>query len=270
MINHRFRSDFTPIKQRDFAASLRVSMRMCKGIISRHSWTDPVYHYFDLNAGTGMDDEEEGSPVIFLRLALQEGIPFRAWFFERPKRARKLAHVLEGFCRDHPGLPGTFSIVPGDHRLMLPPILGSFASHPRRVFGLVYSDPSGQAPFGLIRRFSGIPCFERTDFLIYVNGTIYKRCVKSLCHPGHSRIVEHLLSLRKRKVHVRDHLGPWQWSFALCTNSTQFPELRGNGFFDVESDEGRAILTKINLTNEELEAIGFERPRRIVQTRLFD
>ena len=266
-----YTSEFSGYKQRDYAAHLLVSMRMCKSILGRHEWAHPVYHYFDLYAGPGTDGIDEGSPIIFLKTAQLVGLPVRAWFFERsPRKAKILRRSVEEYLGKSDGFSAEVSVLVGDNASAVPDVIDAISRESRRVFGLVYADPYGPPSFDVLRVFSAHRFLERLDLLIYLNATALKMCLGHPHCPRHKTgLDEGLASLGKRVVHVRECLGAWQWSFAYCTNTERFPQLRQNGFHSIATERGRKILTRLTCTREELKAMGFELHPREFQRPLF-
>jgi three-Cys-motif partner protein len=256
-------SEHTPGKQEDFGHILAMQMNMVGGITK-------TYHYFDLCSGSGSEDGFDGSPLIVLRKAARRGLSLRAWFFDaRVRKCKALEKRIADFRGSHPDFDVETHVIPGDCEHTVPEMLRAFGGERRRFFGLIYSDPYGIPPFEVLRVFTRLPCFFRTDILTYLSATAHKRAFFSPIHDEDRRIDDHLRTLGKRFIMVREPRSEHQWSFALGTNAANFPEVKDRGFYNINSPRGRHILTVLRHKNLELEALGFVRERPATQGRLF-
>jgi three-Cys-motif partner protein len=268
-------SAYTAVKQDHFGVSMRVHSTIIRGILRSHpEWTEPYYYYIDMTAGSGSEDGFDGSPLIAMRTLAEAGVRTRAFFLE--KDANKLSELrrrLTALLSLYPDFHCEHEFIPGDHAETFVPLLRSIRhslpDRGRKIYGLVYSDPYGVPPFDTLRAISYGDCFERLDILTYLSATACKRVLKSSIHPESRSIADHLRSLRKRTIHVRNQVSAHQWSFAFCTNATNYPMLRGNGFWSIDSEQGRRILMELSMTNEELKAAGIKKRPRQHQGNLF-
>jgi len=78
-------SQATVSKQDGLDKILRQHIATCKIILNKHQWCSQEYHYFDINAGCGFNEEEgcPGSPIVFLDVAHEHGIKYQAAFIEK-------------------------------------------------------------------------------------------------------------------------------------------------------------------------------------------
>lgn len=265
----------TAEKQDHFGSFMRLQSRMVGSIIARNpDWIESEYIYIDMTSESGSVNGFDGSPIIALRILAEAGIPTRAFFMEKSRRklSQLEARAVE-LLRKHPQSDCKFETIVGDHKRTFAPLLrrlrASVQESGRRIFGLVYSDVYGVPPFDTLRLMSSSDCFSRLDVLNYFSPAICKRILKSSTHPEQRRIEDHLRSLRKKTIHIREQVANFQWTFSLCTNCTDFPRLRSAGFWPINSDQGRRIMTELNMTNEELKAAGIAKRIRQRQGQLF-
>jgi three-Cys-motif partner protein len=239
-------SGSTPTKDAHFREILDVHIRCTKAILAKcekkyPKWANPAYHYFDLNAGPGIDTaSRHGSPMVFLDLIEHYQMNYRAVLFERDKKnsADLIANVGE-----------KAEVVTGDHIETFP---SYFNKAQKNTFGLVYSDPSGNVPpFELLADWSSYPSYARTDVLIYVSSANVKRALKSPKAQLESRLDELIHLINKRFWIVREPQNKHQWTFLIGTNWIDFPAFERIGFHKTTSEKGKEIMYRLNTTNEE-------------------
>jgi len=248
-------SDYTVYKQRHLGAVLNAHLRICSAILRRATWAHEEYHYFDLHAGPGRYTHNglnlAGSPLIFLDNLKTMGVRCHAVFFEIDDSLRT---ELVRNIRPYLDLPGLSVSINGDHEQFLPCYFGPPQKRPKRIFGLVYADPTGKAPpFGLLSRMFRQKRFSTLDLLLYFSATNLKRQLKAPGCQFNSRLKEVLMVIDKRHWIVREPYGRHQWTFLIGTNWTDFPVFERLGFHRWDSDEGQRILDILNYTNEELD-----------------
>lgn len=228
----------TPTKDAHFREILRTHLRIAKSIIRRYSWANPKYHYWDLNAGPGIDfNQRVGSPLEFISQANEQEIDYQAWFFERE---RKTAERLMGFVGDNA------HVMTGDHNILLPPMMTKSPN----MFGLIYCDPSGNVPsFDLLGQFS--QRYRLVDILIYISSANIKRGLMSSMNIRTKRLSEYMGLINKKFWIVRQPQDKHQWTFLLATNWTDFPVFESIGFHRMDSAIGKEIMHRLNTTNKE-------------------
>ena len=228
----------TPTKDAHFREILRTHLRIVKAITKRYAWADPRYHYWDLNAGPGIDDQRRvGSPLEFIAQTDEMEVDYRAYFFEKDE---KVAARLEGFVGDKA------QVFIGDHHLTLPPLF-----HPKpNCYGLIYCDPSGNVPsFDLLGKFS--ERYKLVDILIYISSANIKRGLMSPMNVCVKRLSEYMSLIQKKHWIVRQPRDKHQWTFLLATNWTNFPVFESIGFHRTDSEIGQEIMHRLNTTTKE-------------------
>ena len=239
-------SGCTPTKDAHFREILDVHIRCTRAILAKCEkkyprWANPAYHYFDLNAGPGIDAAGRmGSPMVFMDLIEQYQMNYRAILFEKDKKSATDLITSVGDRAE---------VVIGDH-------LETFPSYFNRVkkntYGLVYSDPSGNIPpFDLLGDWSSYPSFARTDALIYISSANVKRALKSPTAHLCARLDELVALINKRFWIVREPQAKHQWTFLIGTNWIDFPAFERIGFFKTTSGRGQEIMRRLSYTNEE-------------------
>jgi len=250
-------SDYTSYKQLHLGVILKTHLRICQAILTRKpEWSRREYHYFDLNAGPGLylyqDEFIKGSPLLFCEAWRTIAIPCQAHFFEINDSLRtELIWHLRNFMDHHPEMAFSFL---GDHRKFLPCYFDEAdAQKPRKKFGLVYSDPTGQLPpFNLLARMFKGKSYSTLDVLIYLSATNIKRQLFAYGCKLNQRLEDLLQAIPKKYWIVREPCGRHQWTFLLGTNWTNFPIFETLGFHRIDSAIGKSIITKLNYTNEEM------------------
>lgn len=253
-IDHRAGySEDTAVKQRDFSYVLGVLLKVAQSCM-RQEWAHREFLYFDLNAGPGAVGGIEGSPLIFTRLALQLGLPFRAFFFEQDDdSAESLRLALEAVTP--PAERHRLRIVRGDHCHGVPWVLGEhlgvLTSRQRKwAYGLAYGDGNGKtdAPFAPMADLAS--AFPRVDLLLNVNATVYKR--QRGGDPAAGFLLDDVSGIRKAHRLIRKPVGIHQWTMVFQTNWSGAPEFGQIGFRNLRSAEGRAIAEKVNFSKREI------------------
>jgi hypothetical protein len=247
-------SDETERKEADFRGLLRMHINICKGIMSA-GWAAP-YLYVDLHAGPGLLEHKgrrfDGSPMIAKDLLTRAGIPTETVHFEQdPDVAARLRDAMSNPCAlFDPGLLTT-QIRDQPFQSGFPEWL-SESGHQANRYGLVYSDPiRDEIPYATLNQAAEM--LPRVDLLAYVSATQYKRRRgQDLQRNGSSErplLGDHIRAVNKRIALIREPLGAWQWTFVLWTNWTQMPEWERRGFWRLNSDKGRHVLDRLNLTD---------------------
>jgi hypothetical protein len=233
-------SKHTPQKQQSLEAYLNLNMVLFKMIARKHpDWNMPPYCFIDLNAGPGQDtDGQDGSPLIFCRLAGEHGIKYRAHFYERE-------HDHAETLQKHLDLGNyTDAIVhPQDHYVLLNETIVRGGIQ----FGAIYSDPSNAAPpWDVLTVLSAkVP---RMDILINLACASYKRQVEL---PNYVHLDKRILDLKKYWF-VRKPIGKHQWSILFGTNWNDYPgEMVNQGFYSTKKEPGLSIFKRLVYTNDE-------------------
>lgn len=246
-MSDRWISAETEPKEGHFRGLMHWHAQMCRGILAR--WSSQPYLYVDLHAGPGILEFNgrtfAGSPLIAQDVLSRAGFPSLSLHYEQsPTVAARLAEALwtPTSLLDTPSMDTTpVTAEPCEQGFAR--WLDTNGRQPDR-YGLVYADPIGkEIPHALLNHAAKM--LPRVDLLSYVSATGYKR-------RGTRRFADDVAAVAKRYVLVREPLGAWQWTFVLWTNWEKFPEWRRIGLHRIESERGRQILDKLNLTDREL------------------
>jgi hypothetical protein len=267
-------SGSTREKWKRFEYLLGVHAEMCRLIMVKHRWADSAYSYFDFFAGPGLYDESDhtgltgefGSPVRALRILeplFNEQVGEAA--NGEPLGIRTIIHdplVWDRLysCLSHLGmLRGIIGDLPCEQAIddLLENWPSMTGCSPWKPLGLAFFDPNGQPPWASIKAFGSEKTFNRIDLLINVNSTVGKRVRKSPIHAETLTPTQHLVELGKDDVYLWEPTPGdiHQFALAYCTNGP-FPEFRKLGFHFINSDKGRRIADRIDMTAEERKARG--------------
>lgn len=259
----------TQLKQNHFRMFMQAHMRIVQSIMEHNQWVFPRYIYFDLNAGPGRYEDEEGievvgSPIQTLTVADGMNLPVWAWFCEQDKNSCELlrAELRQRGMQERGDeftdgatsawlYEGSYTIgLPQSLSVLLDPSLAS-----RQYYGLIYSDENGSLPpFALLRL-----CAQQLrycDILIHAAAAPIKRQFYSPVHPLMRRLDELMATVPKDCWIVRDPYGKHQWSFLIGTNWDAFPRFKRQGFWAINSPEGASILRRLSLNREEFNGQG--------------
>ena len=241
----------TEAKEADFRGILDMHITICKGILRRHQAAP--YLYADLYAGPGHLEFNGrrflGSPLIAQELLTRAGIPYEAIHFEKdPEVAARLAEAL--------WVPTSLVDVPNADSAPIyneafqdgfPRWLERAGRQPDR-YGVVYADPiRDEIPHELLNQAARM--MPKVDLLSYVSATQYKR--RRGVDSGRPYLADHIGAVDKRIALIRKPLGAWQWTFVLWSNWVNLPDWQRRGFYRLDSEDGRLILDRLNLTARE-------------------
>ena len=234
-------SECTADKESGLGQLLGLHMEICQAILRKHPYFPRDYYYFDITAGSGSNDGANcyGSPVVFLQEAARRGLQYQATFIEKDSiNSANLGKALWSYSGNH-------SILNCNHQDVLATLIDGV---PKSAFGMIYVDPNGEPPFGLLSDVSRLEPCKRMDMLVYASASTVKR--RRTVHGGKS-LVEHMESIDKRYWLIRDHQSKFQWTFLLGTNWVEFPSWETRGFYRLQSEKGREILDELNWTKRE-------------------
>lgn len=252
-------SSETEPKEEDFRGIVDMHVRICKAIRAR--WGGPPYLYADLFAGPGHLEfngrKFVGSPLIVPDIATRHGLDYESVCFEiDPATAGRLRVALADYN-------GHTTVVAEPCQEGFPRWLLERGIERDRL-GLVYSDPiRDEIPHALLNKAAAR--FPKVDLLSYVAATQYKR--RRGVNPTRPLLSEHIASVRKRNVLIREPIGTWQWTFILWSNWVDLPEWTRRGFHRLDTEKGARILDRLDLTEREQhetanEPLPFEPPYR--------
>lgn len=244
-------SEYTSVKQEVFTKFLDLQLRIARGAIRNNKFrnTDRVFYYFDLNAGPGIVDNRNGSPMIFIDSVKELQMSFKAFLIEKEKSNY---HQLVENLQVYNGRRIFGKVYPlcGDHCEVMSGCAAKIKNDMTK-YGLIYTDPSGGIPpFKLLENISKLKDFKRVDMLIHCPSVTIKRCFK---RNGSERLEEFLEPIEKKHWLISEPHGPHAWTFLFGCNWTKFPDFAQIGFHKLfESKKGKNIFTRLNYTKEEL------------------
>jgi hypothetical protein len=207
--------------------------------------------------GSPVRAEQILKPLFFgqtAEAANGEPLGVRAFFYD-PESAARLQS-----CLRHLGIRGgLIDDLPCDEAV--PDLIARWPTltgcSPWKALGLAFFDPNGQPPWASIQTFATQKSFNRIDLLINVNSTVVKRVRKSPVHAESLMPTQHLVALGKDDVYLwePEPTDIHQFALAYCTNGP-FPEFRKLGFHFINSDRGRRIADRIDMTTQERKSLG--------------
>jgi three-Cys-motif partner protein len=239
----------TPRKRHDFKDYQRLHLQVARAVMNRSDWAGDIYHYVELYAGPGRPGGEEGTPLIFVENALEEGGEWNAYFCEiDPESVQRLGTELSTYGRV---AFERSAVYPRDHREAVIEIASHIQARSpgKRAFGLIFADPNGTRLDEEIESIQTLSeAHPRMDILLYLSATSIKRS-RSLF--GSSSLLERLAAIGKQRMLIREPHTEQQWTFVLLTNWGQYPDWRRRSFHDSNSKAGARILEKLELTPKE-------------------
>ncbi|AFY37545.1 hypothetical protein Lepto7376_1188 [[Leptolyngbya] sp. PCC 7376] len=256
-------SDNTATKQEQFKYFATVHLNICQnGIFKRHqgkSWLSAKYHFIDLNAGTGINEEYgKGSPIIFLEKSQELNVDTSCFFVDIEQNI--IDELKDNVAKISAKTSHSYFSIGNKKALeQISSIIQSNTSN-KAVYGLVYSDENGNIPpFEELSKFFSQQHLSKIDVLIYFSATNIKRVLKSAEQENCKRLAEYICDLPKTHWQVRQLEDRHQWCFLFGTNWSNksgkmgYPEIRKLGFRDIQSREGQKILEQASYTNDELD-----------------
>lgn len=246
-------SSTTPIKQDHFRNILRTHMNIGVALAKKHYWCGNTYWYFDLNAGPGYDLQmNPGSPVIFLEEAINRSNgQFKGVFIEEHQDIyTELFMVEKTFA-----LPENVKMYlhNDDHDHAMKEYFKIKIK--RSLPGLVYADGNGIPNFDLLAKISRQSLFKMMDILINCPAAAIKRS-RNCGKTKECRTLQEMLSaIKKKHWIIREPYNKFQWTMLIGSNWNQFPSFKKQGFYPIDSLEGKEIFEKLNYTKPELQLI---------------
>lgn len=239
--------DITELKQRGLGFAFRVGLNVIR------KWPQYRYHYFDLHAGSGFNNEANciGSPLTFISEAKRINCLnyFAAFCDHNEMQIKQLMRHPEldhqrcfAFHGDNSGL-----------LLMAPEIISRLSKESLRyAIGAVLSDPNGaEVPIDGIVDFAKV-C-PRIDVIFHWNSTITKR-LRNGIKPQQITLDEVVRIVPKDHWLIREPAGIHQFTMAIGSNYP-FNDYKAMGFYHLDSPRGRDILQRCSLSQREIEKL---------------
>jgi three-Cys-motif partner protein len=251
----------SPQKFADFRGVVDIVVKRAMGALRKYpAWHRP-YTWVDLTSGPGVDCFSDGNcldgtPIIAMdklrAVSASLGVPFEASFFEQhDQRCATLERELA--TRYGPQMPAgdDYEVIHGDSRQWLQQIISS--RHLNGTLGAFVYDPTKQVDLDFLADIARSPNRSRYDLLVYVSASSIKRPrnLPARYQTDRRTLVERLQAIPKIKWIVRRPSGPSGWSWFIGTNDPKFPVWTQRGFFDIATPEGRAVINRMNLTEDE-------------------
>ena len=245
----------TPTKLDHLKAIVEMHVKITRAVLKKNPHYERAYHFIDATAGPGEYEvngkEVEGSPIVFLSVAENQQLRYKADLIERePVNVDSLRKRLpKSSC-------GRVVIHCCDSAEVIPKLL---SSKDENQLGLYFVDPS-----------TGIPHFEtvayvsemrpRMEVLMYLSATNLKR----ICAVTPEPLFDRMQGIDKSHWMVREPFprDRHQWTFLLGSNTDLFTNYKKIGFYRLDSEEAQAFFPRLNLTAK-------QRMERL-QPRLFD
>lgn len=253
--------DCTEIKIAHFSKIVGMHLAITQAVLKKYSdLYQQCYRYIDLTAGKGQspDGKIKGSPIAFLEQAESESftLPYKADFIEcEPKNIGELEKVLDDEKESRGWKSANWQFHCGKYQDEVPLILKRKSSE----FGLVFVDPSGDMPdFDTLHYIAEMR--PKMEILIYLPSTNVKRTYQYT----EKRLTDYITAVGKTNWLIRRAISwdQFKWTFLLGSNASIFKDYKNIDFYRLESNQGKDILDKLNLT--EKERFESHRPRLII------
>jgi hypothetical protein len=241
----------TPTKMSHFQSIIEMHLSIAHAVALRNPETfTNVYRYIDCTAGCGYVPEMgiKGSPLVFLDRMIEKfcNYEFIADFIERdPDNAKKLDHEIEEMIKSK-SINGSYNVYCETYQKKLLELLPSID---KRELGLVYIDPSGDAPnIDSLKHI--VKMRPRMEILLYIPSTNVKRAKG---YTGYN-LVSYMHETGKKYWLIRRPrpCDPHKWTFLLGTDTDRFERYKKIDLFRTDDPIGIEVLDALNLTGKEL------------------
>lgn len=245
--------DTTQGKQDDFRDMIALHINIVDRITEakENQWRRR-YTYIDTNAGPGFYKGLTGSPLHFLDEIEKTTIPYKAIFVEKEiVNAQSLDQIIQQRSLRHPP-----TIINDCNENALRSYV---RENQQATYGMIYHDPNGEPSFDLLAEVSKSPSIRIMDIMISVGACLIKRKRgEEKSRKGYTDIVrfnDGISTINKTTWIIRKPQGSKQWTFAIGSNWSNFPDWKKRGFYRLDSEMGQAILHELTYTDEERNAM---------------
>ncbi len=206
------------------------------------------YRYLDLTAGKGLlPNSLVGSPLIFLEQA--EGLSdfsYRADFVESiSDNLVTLKSNVKAEALKHGWECSNLHFHNGQYEQTIPHL---FQEIDTRELGLIFVDPSGEAPSLDALKYVSEKR-PRMEILIYISTTNLKR----VQHITGQRLSDYMQQVGKKHWLIRKPIS-WdshKWTFLLGSNTNIFKDYKKIDFLRLDSEEAQEFYPKLELTEKQ-------------------
>lgn len=247
----------TEAKERGLSLTFQSNLWVFRRLKSRFSNSKFKYFHFDLNCGSGWNDDVDciGSPIAFVDSASAVGVEsYYAGFCDNDEQTISILsnHIkIATDERCHCFYEDNVDFVSKIRNIII-----ENGENPDKVIGMVLSDPNGTSvPIDALSELSvSVP---RLDIAIHWNSAAFKR-VRGAFGVDRPTLELALSKIKKEHWFIRKPIGRWQWTMLIGRNynSTEIPE----GFYALNSPSGQSIFAKCNYTENEFKEFGFILP----------
>jgi hypothetical protein len=233
--------DATEIKQRGLSFAFLI------GLTVMQIFPQYRYFHFDLNAGSGFNDEAGciGSPLTFLREAGLAEIDFFAGFCDRDHGQVKSLLARPELHNER------CSIFHGDNTELLSMVPYIVRGHKEKLeyaIGSVLSDPNGaDVPIDAIAELAKI-C-PKIDVIFHWNSVITKRLRYGI-KPTQVLLQDVPRLVRKQHWLIREPLGIHQFTVLIGRNFRP-NDWRSMGYHHLDSERGQEIIERCSLARHD-------------------
>lgn len=239
----------TKIKIEHFSKIVAMHLAVTQAVLNKFKSKFPQHYcYIELTAGKGFSpDGYKGSTIAFLEEAEDEKfkLPYRADFIECDKKnISELEETLNGEKAKQGWISENWYFHCRKYEDVIPMLL----SHKTYEFGLVFVDPSGNLPdFDTLHYIAEKR--PKMEILIYLPSTNVKRTYQYT----DKRLTDYIDRIGKQNWLIRKPIAwdQFKWTFLLGSNANIFKNYKSIEFYRLDSNEGKDILVKLNLTRKE-------------------
>lgn len=241
---------WTPKKLEVFSKIAAMHVEITRAVVDRHKWRRPdwTYRYIDLTAGAGLvpGSKMPGCALTMIEVLETGDEPRLNYRADLVEKDRKNYLRLQDSVQDYQDTLQAPNGFVRYHRMAyqsaIPGLLSVGAA---REFGMVFVDPSGDAPdLGALAAIADAK--DKLEILIYVSAGNLKRSQ----HVVGLTIDDYIKGVNKKHWLVRapQKGDEKEWTFLLGSNTDLFKDYVSIDLYRRASAKGTEALEKLNLT----------------------